>query len=259
MPQFPWLDPTSFFLSAGPVGCLLIHGLTGSPPEMRPMGEYLVRRGLTVSGPRLAGHGTTPRELAITPWQDWYGSVQTAHRELLQCCEEVFVAGFSLGALLAVHLAMDHEVSGLVLLSPGFWVRDWRIGLMPLLRHWIRYVRKDVRQENSDLADAEARKRFWSYDVHSTEAAYQYLALQRLTRPELPRVRQPTLVVYAVRDQSIAPYSGPRTYEQVGAQDKELLALHQSGHGLVVDSEREAVFKRVYEWITAHQVSIPVA
>jgi carboxylesterase len=259
MPQSSWLDPAPFFIPAGPVGCLLIHGFTGSPPEMRPMGEYLAARGVTASAPRLAGHGTTPEDLACTTWQDWYASVQKAHRELLQCCAEVFVAGFSLGALLAVHLAMHHEVSGLVLLSPGFWVRDWRIGWMPILRHCIKFVPKDLAQENSDLADPEARKRFWCYDVHSTEAAYQYLVLQRLTQSELPRVRQPTLVVYAARDQSIAPYSGPRTYQHIGAKDKELLTLHQSGHGLVVDSERETVFQRTYEWIAARRGEVAAA
>ncbi len=218
------------------------------------MGEYLAARGVTASAPLLAGHGTRPEDLARTNWQDWHGSVQTAYSELRQSYAEVFVAGFSLGALLAVHLAMHQEVSGLVLLSPGFWVRDWRIGLMPILRHFIKFVPKDLSQDNSDLADAEARKCFWSYDVHSTAAVYQYLVLQRLTRPELPQVRQPTLVVYAVRDHSIAPYSGPRTYEHIGAQDKELLALHQSGHGLVVDSEREFVFRKVCGWIVQRQL-----
>ncbi len=253
MPQVPWLDPAPFSLSAGPVGCLLVHGLTGSPPEMRPMGDYLFKRGLTVSGPRLAGHGTTPQDLARATWQDWYASVETAYIELEQGCGEVFVTGFSLGALLAVHLAVRRGVSGLILISPAFWVGDWRIHVTPLLRRVIRFVPKDLSKENSDLADPEACKRFWSYDVHSTEAGYQTLMLQRVTRSELRRVLQPTLVVYAVRDQNIAPYSGPRTYEQLAAPDKEQLVLHKSGHGIVVDSESGFVFRQVHHWISAHR------
>ncbi len=252
MPQHPWLDPSPFLQMAGPVGCLLLHGLTGSPPEMRPMGEYLFERGLTVSGPRLAGHGTTPQDLARTTWQDWYASAEAAHSELEQECAEVFVVGFSLGALLAVHLAVGCNVSGLILISPAFWVRDWRIHAMPLLRHIVKFVPKDLSQENSDLADSQAYGRFWSYDVHSTEAAYQLLRLQHLARPGLRRVRQPTLVIYAVRDQSIAPYSGPQTYERLGAPDKEQLVLHESGHGIVVDVESEFVFHQVHGWITTH-------
>jgi carboxylesterase len=240
-------------LEGGPVGCLLIHGFTGSPPEMRPMGEHLAAHGVTVSAPLLAGHGTTPEDMARATRQDWYETVQVAHRELLQCCEEVFVAGFSLGSLLAVHLAVRHHVAGLVLLSPAFWVRDWRIHVLPIARHFVRFVPKELEAENSDLADPAARKCFWSYDVNSTAAAYQATILQRQSRAELQKVHQPTLVVYAVRDQSIAPHSGPRTYQRIGAQDKELLALHRSGHGLVVDSERQLVFQKVCEWITARQ------
>ncbi len=221
------------------------------------MGNYPFERGLTVSGPWLAGHGTTPQDLARTTWQDWYASVETAHIELEQWCAEVFVTGFSLGAPLAVHLAVRREVSGLILISPAFWVGDWRIHVTPVLRHVIKFVPKDLSKENSDLADPEARKRFWSYDVHSTEAGYQTLMLQRVTRSELRRVLQPTLVVYAVRDRSIAPCSGPRTYEQLGTQDKERLVLYKSGHGVVVDSEREFVFRQVHEWISARRGAAP--
>ena len=163
---------------------------------------------------------------------------------------------FSLGSLLAVHLAVRHNVAGLVLLSPAFWVRDWRIHVLPIARHLVRFVSKDLEAENGDLADPAAHKCFWSYDVNSTAAAYQATILLRKSRAELQKVHQPTLVVYAVRDQSIAPHSGPRAYQRIGAQDKELLALHQSGHGLVVDSERQLVFQKVDEWISARQLSL---
>ena len=256
MPQFPWLDPAPFFFSAGPVGCLLIHGFTGSPPEMRPMGEFLSERGLTVSGPLLAGHGTTPEDMARTTWQDWYASVELAYQDLRQSCAEVFVGGFSLGSLLAAHLAVHCELSGLILMSPAFWVRDWRMNLVPLLRHLVKFVPTDPNPEHSNLTDPEAYKRFWSYDVYPTAAVHQLLALQNVVRPELERIRQPTLVIYATGDTDIAAHSGPNTYKRIAARDKELLVLHNSGHGLVVDSESELVFQKVYAWTTARQGAI---
>jgi len=252
MTQFPWLDPAPFFFPGGPVGCLLIHGFTGSPPEMQPMGEYLARKGITVSGPLLAGHGTTPHDMARTTWQDWYASVEEAFQELKRQCEKVFVGGFSLGSLLASHLAAQHEMAGLVLMSPALWTRDWRMNFVPLLRHFIKFVPKDTDPQHSDLTDPEAYKRFWSYDVYPTAAVYQLLLLQKLVRSELGRIRVPTLVIYATRDMSISPQSGLATYERIAAQDKELLVLHNSGHGLVVDSECELVFQKTYEWMMAH-------
>jgi len=253
MPQFPWLDPSPFFFPGGPVGCLLIHGFTGSPPEMRPMGEYLAQRGLTVSGPLLAGHGTTPEDLARTIWQEWYASVEVAFQGLRQSCAKVFLAGFSLGSLLALHLAVRHEVAGLILMSPPLYVHDWRMRFVPLLRHFIRFVSKDTDPRHSDLTDAEAYKRFWSYDVHPVASAYQVLLLQKLVRSELERIRFPTLIIYATRDVGITPQSGPALYNGISTEDKELLVLHNSGHGLVVDSECGFVFQKVYKWIMAHQ------
>jgi len=64
------LDLNPFFFEGGPTGCLLIHGFSSSPPEMRLMGEYLAGKGLTVLGVRLAGHGTSPEDMATTAWRD---------------------------------------------------------------------------------------------------------------------------------------------------------------------------------------------
>ena len=67
----PNLDPSEFYLGGGPVGVMLIHGFTGSPPEMRLIADYLNQRGLTVSGPLLPGHGTSIEDLNKRKWQEW--------------------------------------------------------------------------------------------------------------------------------------------------------------------------------------------
>ena len=42
---------------------LLLHGFTGSPWEVRPLGESLAARGFHVLAPQLPGHGTTPEAM----------------------------------------------------------------------------------------------------------------------------------------------------------------------------------------------------
>jgi carboxylesterase len=252
MPQYPSLDPSAFELPGGPVGSLLIHGFTGSAVEMRPMGDYLAARGLTVSAPLLPGHGTTPEDLARTTWQDWYRHVEGTFVDLQVKCEKVFVVGFSLGALLALHLAAQQETAGAVALSPAILVRDWRIRLVPLLRHVIKAMPKDPDPQHSDMTDKEAVKGFWSYDVYPVPAAYQVHLLQKVVRSELHRIRTPALIIYATGDMSIHPQSGPTLYNEIGSTDKEQLVLHNSGHGIVLDVERETVFQKVCDWVQAH-------
>src|SRR5437667_9429489 len=100
-----------------PLGCLLIHGFTATPDEMRPLGEALAARGFPVRAVRLAGHGTEVADLAGTRWTDWFASgaegADRRHRDV----PALAVPGMSLGALLALHLAATPpaEVSALLL------------------------------------------------------------------------------------------------------------------------------------------------
>src|SRR5262245_30217197 len=89
-------------------GALVVHGFTGSPFEMRWLGERLADRGLHVVGPALAGHARgLPEELDRTTWRDWYGSAEVAFDHLRARCDRVAVVGLSMGGLLALHLARE--------------------------------------------------------------------------------------------------------------------------------------------------------
>ena len=65
-----------FYFEGSEVGCLLIHGFTGTPQNIRPLGDFLARRGLSVLAPRLAGHGTSVDEFETTGPADWIASVE---------------------------------------------------------------------------------------------------------------------------------------------------------------------------------------
>ena len=65
----------AFYLPAGPTGCLLLHGFSANPEEMRWLGDYLSGQGHTILGVRLAGYGTTQR-LARTRWANWLIDVE---------------------------------------------------------------------------------------------------------------------------------------------------------------------------------------
>ena len=120
MAQHPWLDPRPFAFEGGKVGVLLIHGFTGAPAEMRPMGKYLAAQGYTVAGPQLAGHGSHWQTLNRMRWQDWVSSASVALTQLQAHCDQVFVGGLSLGGLITLYLGAQHpEIDGLVPMAPA--------------------------------------------------------------------------------------------------------------------------------------------
>jgi carboxylesterase len=250
MTRHPHLDPSPFLLEGGPVGMLLIHGFTGSPPEMRLVGEYLHQRGLTVYAPLLPGHGATVEEMNRCRWTDWTGHVERALTDLRARCETVFVGGLSMGAVLTLYLAAHHpELPGAVAYSPATIVADRLIYLTPVLKY---FIPKRAKSPEKDLTDPEADLRLWSYEENPVFAAHELLKLTRRVRRLLPRITCPLLVIYSTLDQAIHPRSGPYTYERAGSRDKELVVLHNSGHCITVDSEWEFVAEKTYQFIQNH-------
>jgi carboxylesterase len=249
MTQHAHLDPSPFFLEGGPIGALLIHGFTGSPPEMRLVGDYLHQRGLTVSGPLLPGHGTSVEDMNRSKWTEWTEHVEQTLVALQDRCETVFVGGLSMGSVLTLYLAARHpELSGAILYSPAVWPADRLLYLTPVLKYVIRVKPKSG---DSDLTDLEAERRLWSYEENPVFAAHEFLKLLRHVRQRLSRVTCPVLIIHSTLDQAIHPDSARRTYDRIGSSDKKLLTLHNSGHCITVDSEWEAVAEKTYAFITA--------
>jgi carboxylesterase len=247
MSQSPYVSPSAFLLPGGPIGVLLLHGFTGSPPEMRLVGDYLNARGLTVSGPLLPGHGTTTKELDRSTWAQWTDSARTALMDLRQRCSTVFVAGLSMGALVALHAAAHHPfIAGTLAYSPAVRLQSWQIELIPVLKY---FIGPQGKRGKSDMEDPQAERYIWSYDQYAPVALHELLRLQNVVRQALPQVRCPLLVVYSLRDRTIHHNAGPYVYEHAGSADKELLVLRRSGHVITVDSDWEKVAQRSYEFI----------
>ena len=94
----------AYWFEGNEVGCLILHGFTGTPQNVRPLADYLARRGLAVSVPRIAGHGTTVQDLDTTGPGDWLSTAEQALADLRSRCARVFVAGISLGGTYTLEL-----------------------------------------------------------------------------------------------------------------------------------------------------------
>jgi len=255
VPQPRNLDPSAYAADGGQTGALLIHGFTGSVAETRPMGEYLAAQGLTVRCPLLPGHGTSPLDLTnragkpALRWKAWTRAVEAALGELQGRCEQVFVSGLSLGALLCLWLgSQHHEVTGLIPMAPAVRVRN---RLMPLtlgLRYLLAYNPLGP-MGDTDLGDPEAAQRIWCYDQTPLWGAAEVYLLQRRVRHSLARIRQPVLIFQGRRDAQLPPQAAQSVYASVSSTDRTLVWLEHSGHNLLVDRECEVVWEQSYRWM----------
>jgi len=250
MPRSKDSPDKAFLLPGSSISCLLLHGFTASPHEMRFLGNQLNNHGYTVRGARLAGHGTSVDDLARSTRQDWYASARQALRALRKQSPQVAIVGQSMGALLALRLAVEHpsEVSAVALLAPAMrlskrWV-EWARPLLP----WLAYSGYSFPKEAGDIADAEARAERRAYRRMPLCALHQLLELQQEVRPLLSAVRQPALVIHSRQDHTCS-LEGVHMLENALTGPVHTVILEKSYHVVSVDVERERVAATVAAFV----------
>jgi carboxylesterase len=246
MPVLPGAEPYSH--DAGPTGVLLCHGFTGSPQSLRPWAEYLADAGLTVSLPRLPGHGTTWQEMARTRWEDWYAEVDRAFDELHAITDEIFVMGLSMGGCLALRLAelRGQAVSGLVLVNPSVTAETKLFLLAPVLKlvvPTLKGVASDIKKPGvTELA----------YDRVPVKAAATLPGLWRITQQQLGQVTQPVLVYRSPSDHVVGPANLEILRRALPASQLEVRECPDSYHVATLDNDADAIFAGSLDFVRSH-------
>ena len=241
-----------FAFDRGPIGCVLLHGLTAAPKEMRPLGDYLAARDYTVRGVRYAGHGTSPQDLAQTIWRDWVSSATTAIVELRRRCTQVWAIGLSLGGLISLYLAEQHAVDGVCAIAPAIFPPDRRMAMARFLTPFLPYTRKDP----ADLHDPIALAEHADYDLFPTRAIAQLYDLMKRTRRHLHQIDGPLLLIFARHDQVIALNSLDYLRARVCSAQQDHLILERGGHIVTEDYDKEIAFEAIERFLKHHTVNV---
>ena len=242
----------AFELGSGADACLLLHGFTGSPWELRPLGEALAARGMRVVAPLLPGHGRTPEHMERADRHDWLRAADEALAALFPH-RRVFIGGLSMGALLAVLLAAKHQekVAALALMAPALSFRGpamkllrsvRRLPLLELARPWVKKTTLDL-QDPVERANAPVLSSFPSVRLNDL------FDLQDLVRAAMPKVVSPSLVVVAANDHVVSAEGGRALARGlVNAGPVRFVRLDEGSHQMARDLGRETLFTEVGEF-----------
>jgi carboxylesterase len=258
------IQQTDFFFEGGRSGVLLIHGLTGTPMEMKLLGKGLNRAGFTVHGMQLAGHCGDVEDLLATGWHDWYASVEKAADELRSKVDHLFVGGLSMGALLALKLAAERpeQVCGVGVYGATFRYDGWSIPavarlsfLLPLFKKLgIGRNRSFMEAPPYGIRDERLRAQISTAMLGGDSAAaglpgnpwYSLADMYELAadvRQRLSQVVAPCLVAHASEDDVASIKNAELVMREVSAP-VELLLLKDSYHMITIDKERRTLIER---------------
>jgi carboxylesterase len=246
MPVMPGAE--AYRHEGGRTGVLLCHGFTGSPQSLRPWADFLAEAGLSVSLPRLPGHGTTWQDMARTRWEDWFAEVNRAFEELRGACDEVFVAGLSMGGCLALRLAELHgaAISGLVLVNPSITADTRLFVLAPVLK----LIVPSLKGIASDIKNEQATES--GYDRVPVKAAATLPGLWKITQARLGEVTQPVLVYRSTVDHVVGPASLKVLRAALRPGLLEVRDLDDSYHVATLDNDAGVIFTGSLDFIRAH-------
>ena len=254
-------DDRGTFVQGGRTGFLLLHGLSGTPVELRYIANGLARAGHTVSCPQLAGHCGTIEDLTNSRWQDWYQTAEVALEELREHCDRIIVGGLSMGAILALRVAAENRntVDGTVLYAPTLWLDGWAV---PWYAGFFNSVfQKSVANriqfsERAPYGIKDTRLRSMIADaLHSGDPSKAgffsipggpMLELRWLVndvRRRLANITQPTLVIHPRDDDRASLRNATYLGKHLGGR-VHTVVLDDSYHIITLDKQRDLVLTR---------------
>lgn len=228
-------NSAGFTLPGGKIGIVVVHGFTGSPVSITPWAKYLNNQGFTVSAPLLPGHGQTWLAMNKTNWQDWYGEVEKSFLQLKQSCDRVFIAGFSMGAALALRLCQIRgaEVEGLIVLNPSVHDRRWFLKFVPIIKYLIPSVAKGP----TDIAAANSVVH--AYNRTPLKALDSLRQLWQVVERDLYLIDLPIMVAYSINDHAVDPENAITVIDNVFSVDIREVVFENSFHNVALDFDLE--------------------
>jgi len=265
-------DNGLFFKGDNGCAVILVHGLTGTPHEMKFLAAFLNKKGYSVICPRLANHGKPLDVLKNTEWQDFYKSVREAFIEARNNYSVIFAAGLSMGALLVLLLAEEFQnsIMGVSCLSPTLfydgWNTPWCKYLLPFvyatpLKYYF-YFKEDSPYGIKNEALQRLIHRYYKdaslnsmknveqrgYPFFPVALLYQLELLVKYISKRLHNIHIPVQLIQAKYDDMTSVKNSQFIYDRIKSDKKELILLDNSYHLIIADQERDKVAQKVEEF-----------
>ncbi len=238
-----------FYLKGNETVCILLHGFTGTPKEMRWLGDFLNKNSISVIAPRLPGHATSPEDMQRSTWGDWVSSIEDIYDLFKPQAERIFVVGLSMGGLLAGVSASYLKYDGLITISTPyeFPQKDWRL---PFLKQ-LSILQPKIKKEKDNWHNPEAAIDHIDYPYYPTKSIVELGSLISQFQKILPSLSLPSLHIHSKKDESVSFDHLEKIYRNNGSKNKEMFIVENSGHVVIREPDRFQVFQKILNFINA--------
>jgi carboxylesterase len=245
------------YLKGGQTGILIIHGYSASALTFSPIAHALNQRGFTVYCILLPGHGTTIEALDNVTKEEYYECVRRKYEEFSRKVDMVFVFGQSLGSLLTINLAKDHELDGVILMSAPVLVPSHSLDRKDINRMTgiIGKFAKFPRLNPTYLVTTDFFEKHGMYSGFSARGIEVLCEVLRDARSNLSKLNAPVLVFQASYD----PFVDSRTAEfimgEIRSEKKKSVTIDSFGHRVFLGDKMPLVVNEICDFIDSVEKS----
>ncbi|TFJ94187.1 alpha/beta hydrolase [Lentibacillus salicampi] len=237
-------EAEEFYYPGNETGVLVIHGFTGTTQSMHDLGKQFAEAGFTVFGPRLAGHGTAPEDMENRSYEEWIETVENGLEKLQATCDDVFVAGLSMGGTLTLYLAEEHpEIKGIMPINAATHMPEMMGNYESLKGTETRFVEgigSDIKQEGvEELA----------YKQTPVKSMKELMDLSIMVREKLSEITAPAMILSSAEDHVVPPENSREIYESISSDVREFVMLENSYHVATLDNDKERIAEKCVKFV----------
>jgi carboxylesterase len=213
------------------IGCLVIHGFGGSAKEVAPLIETLEEKGILTQCPSLSGHTGRKEDLKTVTYHDWIASAEKSLKLLKKECNEVFIAGFSMGGLIGIQLAQHYDVCGLIIINTPIYYCDFKKMFSNIIHD---VFHRDYKNINRYLRPSNRLP---------LKALWNFRQLLRRTKKLVYRLQTPVMIAQSIDDDMVQHRSAGFIYTKAVSPVKKLATYVRGGHVLLLSETCDALLK----------------
>ncbi len=237
--------------SSKKIGVVLIHSYLSVPEEVRALASFLAKKGMYVYAPRLAGHGTSPEDLAGRTYKEWLRSVETGYAIVRHFCDRVVLGGISVGGCLAFDLAARlKDIAGVFSVCSPFRLQDFSASFMPNIDVWNRILGK-VKGDSIEekFLEFSADNPHVNYTQNSVLGVREMGRFLDILKDRLENMHHPALILHADRDPVVDQKGSRQIYDNIGSRQKEYYLLSFDRHVIINGKGSGRVHRIISEFI----------
>ncbi len=245
---------------------LLVHGYAEHSGRYEHVAQFLTDREYAVYALDHYGHGRSDGIRSDVPYFELFTTDLHKLYTIARNKEEndIFLLGHSMGGAIGAHFAIMYPdiLKGLILSAPGIRVTA---KVSPFLKTVSKIIaalfpaipvvafdREGISRNPEVIRDYEKDPLNYTGKVRA-RMGRELMRVEKLTSEEsLSKITVPVLLLHGGDDRVVNEECSHIIYNSISSSDKEIVIFPGLYHEILNSSQKEAVMKRIGEWLDTH-------